>query len=521
MDLVNKVSALSHVFIDDCEKILFLFYFVGSLVLSSETLEHLVESGLPNMIQDISPSSAHVHKDLDDVQCNVRDFGLIGANIRSCIQKPRGGSAFLSRKNGRETLQFSSEGDVESWVELYISDMVKMLDLGHQVEIRKGMEIIRLKPDLWLLTTNKIPFLAIEVKKPQPGILDDPKVIAQITQYMRLYRCFRGLCHVLGIVTTLTEWKIVWLPDCDEYARSTTLASPQNFEISEDAVVNNSVSGTQTITGSDPKVHHYISSVILKAFYGATRYQLHHLTIPKRLVACVNQSTLSWKRLKWQQNNKFCFSLPGKTTPLNFYLLEDMSHGAHGRLWIVTSPTSTSLYKVFVMKVFATEKVSTKRSHEMFEQNTATETGNKVFYAEASCWRALHFDFRQITICGSDALLLPYAITAKSSSEWNLSFLMNIRDFMDANLVEQIQVYLQQHFPRAVAINAIETVSNAGILHEDIKWEHVAVVPVPVFEQKKLVHYEFRSTFIDYGNSKFTHSEEARAEMISKLNRLP
>ena len=38
-----------------------------------------------------------------------------------------------------------------------------------------------------------------------------------------LRRSFHGLQHVFGILTTYNEWRICWLPDCDDAAQATAV----------------------------------------------------------------------------------------------------------------------------------------------------------------------------------------------------------------------------------------------------------------------------------------------------------
>ncbi len=146
-----------------------------------------------------SSSAAHIHKHLDDVICDTKEFGLIGSSIDDIIN-PNSPSAFLIDSEYEGVLGYSTEADVESHVYLYVKDLVRALSLIDEIQIRRGIEIVRLKQeDLWLLTVKGVPILAIEVKTPTSGILENRKVISQITQYMKFYRNFGGLCQVFGI----------------------------------------------------------------------------------------------------------------------------------------------------------------------------------------------------------------------------------------------------------------------------------------------------------------------------------
>lgn len=481
--------------------------------LDNYTFRNLIENGLPEIFQDMSDSSAHVHKDLTDVTCIEKEFGLIGPSVNDLVTKSSKPSALLVVKE-QAAMKYNSENEVEQFVHLYVRDLLHAMGIS-DVEVRKGIEIIRLRPDLWLLTLNNIPILAIEVKKPQTGILDHPKVVSQLAQYMKIYRSFRGLCQVFGVLTTFREWKLIWLPDCDDYAASTSLEGVA-FEMDENAILNNVVSGTPVLNGHDPSIHHYLASVILKSYHGSKLYQFRLSNIPNRLVVCANNRMLIWKRCQWKENDRFCFTLPSKATT-NFYLLEDLSFGAHGRLWIATSPTTTSRYSVFVIKVFAKKESNKKRSYETVEEKE--EHVEDILRYEKACWTTLKFRVVEVSICGNEALLLPVAITASSAEVWNTSFFMQIKGYMDPVLCEMIESYLQVHTPREVATLAIETLSNVKILHRDIKWVHVAVVPV--YQERPTPSYTMRPTFIDFGTCTLDVSPAlAKQEMAAKIGAL-
>jgi hypothetical protein len=503
----------------------FILFVAPEKASSNKSIMRLLEAGLPDLSADLSVSTAHIHENLDDVTSNEREFGLIGENVDSCITNKSETSQFLLDTASKSSVDYVTEGDVETHVYNYVKDIIRGLSLELDIDVHKGIEIVRLKPDLWLLMTkNKIPILAIEVKKPLPGILENPKVIAQLTQYMKLYRNFRGMCQVFGILTTFTEWKIIWLPDCDLYASSRSIDNSTTFEASDEVIVKNEVSGTRTLQGNDPIVHHYIASVILKAFYSTSLYAFQPLSIERRLVVCANDTMLTWKRANWKDGDQFIFNLPNETTK-NFYLLEDLSYGAHGRLWIATSPTTSSNYCVFVIKSFSkTKKKSLKRSRDYDQRDVEEATTTEVLKREVKCWRTLGFSYRRIIMCKGDVLLMPFAITALSCKTWNVEFFHKIKTYMDGALVNLISSYVEEHAPEKVARIAIKSLSDAKILHEDIKWEHVAVVPVYVTPSlfARLVgrhpHYELRPSFIDFGKSKFMNtSAEARQKMEQSL----
>jgi hypothetical protein len=183
---------------------------------------------------------------LIDVECTEEEFGLC-STLQDCIQKPNEVSGFLkSIKNERIPLCFCSEGDIETFLIIYFKDIVDGLDLGEKVSVRKAIEVLRLKPDIWMLLTNHIPFLVIGVKKPGPGILKNRKVVAQMAQYLNIQRHYFGLTQVYGVLSTLEEFRICWLPDCDNCAASTEQSFPME-QINLSSETSTQLHGTDQI----------------------------------------------------------------------------------------------------------------------------------------------------------------------------------------------------------------------------------------------------------------------------------
>ncbi len=54
------------------------------------------------------------------------------------------------------------------------------------------------------------------------------RVHGQIYDYMLRLRHFFGQQLVFGIVTTYNEWRVYWLPDCNDAAGKDVIGSPQS-----------------------------------------------------------------------------------------------------------------------------------------------------------------------------------------------------------------------------------------------------------------------------------------------------
>ncbi len=78
------------------------------------------------------------------------------------------------------------------------------------------------KPDTWIvLEYSDRPICIIEVKSPIPGALDHPQVCGQVFDHMVKIRASYGQCEIFGIITTLSEWRVVWFEDTNALAQAT------------------------------------------------------------------------------------------------------------------------------------------------------------------------------------------------------------------------------------------------------------------------------------------------------------
>ena len=81
------------------------------------------------------------------------------------------------------------------------------------------------KPDILIICEFGIPVGVLEVKTSSSTRgttpLSKEKVLGQIFDYLVHLKNYTGRRDVFGILTTYHEWRVVWLPESDEAARST------------------------------------------------------------------------------------------------------------------------------------------------------------------------------------------------------------------------------------------------------------------------------------------------------------
>lgn len=90
--------------------------------------------------------------------------------------------------------------------------VIQAMDLP--LDLHEEIGVLQLRPDIWVVMSGeRRPVAVVEVKKPGQGVLEKATVLGQIYDFMRLLPAFYNTWPAFGILTTLTEWRLCWLPD--------------------------------------------------------------------------------------------------------------------------------------------------------------------------------------------------------------------------------------------------------------------------------------------------------------------
>jgi hypothetical protein len=137
--------------------------------------------------------------------------------------------------------KWGSEKKIQSFIQCVIVDAISAVGLKGVLECQEELSVFKMRPDIWIVTVNNgVPVGVIEVKRPDKKIMNKPMVHGQIYDYMLRLRSFHGLKNVFGIVTTYTQWRLYWLPDCDDIAAATSVnetlsvGAPQQLDEEEE-----------------------------------------------------------------------------------------------------------------------------------------------------------------------------------------------------------------------------------------------------------------------------------------------
>jgi hypothetical protein len=138
------------------------------------------------------------------------------------------GARILWQKYEQQGMPWGSESDIQGYVKDALGDAITAAGLERgSVDCRNELGIFDVRPDIWIVRENRMPIGVVEVKKPNPKIMQSEHVHGQIYDYMLRLRSFFGLQNVFGIVATYESWRVYWLPsgNTDDVANATSLCT--------------------------------------------------------------------------------------------------------------------------------------------------------------------------------------------------------------------------------------------------------------------------------------------------------
>lgn len=171
--------------------------------------------GIPPLQRTISESGPSIPsaKDHPPVDATQKEFGLAPSTIWDEIKNQQ---SYLIPTRGNKIV-YSSENDIAGVVKVFLTALIRALDLDYAVEIHSEVGTFDIRPDMWVVTIHGIPVGVIEVKKPDiPGGVEGlkhPNVLGELYDFMKHLPNFYGVAPAFGIVTNLNCWRMAWIPD--------------------------------------------------------------------------------------------------------------------------------------------------------------------------------------------------------------------------------------------------------------------------------------------------------------------
>jgi hypothetical protein len=416
-------------------------------------------------------------------------------------------------------IEFSNVSVLQGHVKSLLLDMLLASGIDGNVSIVDGNSISSMKSDLLVVFVSGVPIGAVEVKLPnldKKGILMrgaafNVYTYGQIFDYMLQLRAFHGVRQVFGIITTLIEWQIVWLPDTQEAALATDLSYGPN-------IVDSTIPSTRSLHVSkdiycfdEPRLLCACLTTVLKKMKLSSNDRIVvALNSSKRFYIEVTPKLWQWKTI---ENDLPLSLMPPTTCPSNLLLLRDYHGGADGRVWLTASLSG----RIAVLKILSTA------------QDYSIADAEK----EASAWARCGFTAFASEYMKQPCVVMPFAMHVKvhsgklvfeegldhCTSYENHEVLCDqsdnvkyFKEFVDLVRREErdIPTILQK---------AVHFLASHNIAHLDIEWRHVALVPIFSRSTNKLVGIQ--EMLIDLTRVEFTSTfEEAMDIMQPSLDTL-
>jgi hypothetical protein len=372
---------------------------------------------------------------------------------------------------------YSNVAEVNKFVERVIVDIVDSIGVGGKVTIREEVEIMSNRPDFMLILVNGHPIGTIEGKQPGKLAMEHPNILGEVyDQLMHLHSIFR-VNTPFAILTCYNQWRVCWLHKNDsiEIAGMEKLPKPslyqtpvkqtqecintfedmnlgdkppspqppptpsrmrgfgllQEVDDAESDVENDlgaddearTFCGTNVMEWNDRSLPVILASVIKKMM-------LARQGAEPTVLRLANETTSAWKKAPQQASLNFDRCISGAVK--NFYLWEDLGHGADGRAFLVSGGTRGA---VGVLKFFFQDPEAKAQYEE------------KMWKAVYSHLSPVANTVRIVKVMCQTALLMPwFQCPKRTQSE-----------------LDAVQKTLSEDF------------ENKGIRHDDIAWRNVGV----------------------------------------------
>ena len=352
-------------------------------------------------------------------------------------------------------LEWSSESSVTAYVRSILKSLfsaAKFIDLTCHQELSL---FDQQKPDIVIICEFDVPIGVVEVKtSAKTSPLSKEKVLGQVFDYLVHLKNYTGRRDVFGILTTYHEWRVVWLPECDEAARSTETTPanciqgpiaqqlpdyPPNWsdpyqpsqylpnipQDSQESEIPRHLFGTCIIEWNDPDLPHILLSVMQKMRSSPMNPVSYFTLSPHRSYIYTTQDGFRWEKVVEEVKPVIEGRAPSHYQ--HAFLLSDLGGGGDGRVWLAC----TRAGKVCVLK---------------FSKNGDQLEKEKQIWKEA--WNC---DAIVKQLNNRPVLIMPW-VKPCSENEFHSN--------------EEV---------KAAVIDAIKTMASVGYMHDDLRWRHVGL----------------------------------------------
>lgn len=467
----------------------------------------------------VSPRSGHTSDHADVGAKRVITFGtIVGSELPTNKRGLKISSEFLEQlleKNNR--VEYCSEADIETWVIKYLTDVLRATGLNRFVNLHQQASLAKGKAYIWVIESKcGRPITIIEVKTISKDILDNDAVLGQMFDYLCRLRSSFGQCELIGMVTSLEEWRFCCVPDTEEFAISNTKIAPLVEDLSEtyrmDISTSRSILCSEIYKYSDPLLAKRVASCILKALNSHNR-PVPLLSESRTYVKVMGNR---WEWAPCPSTDDINLAIPNKSQ--DFIVLRNFYGGRDGHVKLAmtctASPHLAVLKEHYIPEVRENEEKmwATLFNVECFSVKMFKSTAMVIPFVfhcvpcadedvEDDDGISFKFDF-DLARWGTENCAIPEETTV--FDKWT----EKLTNFLAGTEPGSFS-------PKNVALRAIELVAARGYVHRDIAWRHVGILPVTTKEGEVS---ELRPVLIDLASVELADSAHtARSEMREAL----
>lgn len=502
---------------------------------NSKFLEELYQDGIKTelfFVKTVSEKTTHKsdHEEIYVHKSN-RQFSIL-SNIDDYINYSDLNSIpseFLNHCfQNKNQIHFADEDEIKIVVMKYINDIIKGSYLGIKtsngsirvnsedgVMNKKGELKQNQRPDIWILFyLNHMCVATAEIKCPLNfTIFEDAHVVGQSYDYIMKQNSFYGQRFPFVIVTTLEGWKIFWLNDTDDCARSTKLIKNDFSEKWSRFTSTNTKNSNREICSSiiykhtDPNLARIILSVIVKAYESPNR------PVPMFSVSrtYIRLTESDWKWTNYTENdlenlnNKVTLDVK-RNKKIGFTVLKYFKAGNYSKVRLAISDGGN----IVILKEFLND--------------------DKDINQELKCWRTINNinSVYLIDLVKNKTLVMPLVFNFHIDTQRKIISIpldLKIWSVQDKvipaelplrlkNINNQILDYKNNNCYNLMEIcqRAINKCAAAGYIHNDLELRHIALYPIIIDEYLKemepvMIDFEYMIPTEDYYEALNTMNE--------------
>jgi hypothetical protein len=385
----------------------------------------------------------------------------------------------LEDSKSRGPYFYATEAKIHTLVEKLFKDVLNMLAYPGKRWMEPEVALTKVKYDgrgsdfLLVLDATRRPIMIVVVQNPCiPDVLQHPQLLGQMWDFMMDVMSFFGQYHIISVSTTFEETRFHWFPHSDDFVASTAPPiQPAGPAPSLDMVqmaLERELHSSAVIPHTDENLVPLLLSAVVKCMHSP------HGTVPmadpRRACYRITRDGWAWASMTAETISRLTFRMTEEAQQCTgFLVIRSFFRDAERKVWLAVAEPSQ---QIVVVKILETE--------------VEVE-------AERDCWQRVNGATAAFCtkLRESWALCAPFIVHATERDGSPVVFNFDIAEWARQYSAEAgplppniaaFSARLQElgggQDVRDVARRAIERAANAGVVHKDLAWRHIALMPV-------------------------------------------